>query len=136
MIHGFRWLTCKPVSTTTHRNTYLFFFRRCGPCASVVFLGSLRFFMAFIASSFVERSNMGMALGFPEQSSSGRHAIEKTTDFSSFARASQITLRYSVSSDETSNIHLFWRAPCNLVFFFVPSCYLLLCVSSTVRAGN
>ena len=40
--------------------------------------------LTFIASSFPEHSNLGM------------HGIEGTTHFSRFARASDITLRYSV----------------------------------------
>ena len=37
------------------------------------------------------------------------------THFSSVARVSEITLRYSVSSDETSKICLFRWAPCNQI---------------------
>ena len=48
---------------------------------------------------FPEHLDVGLASGFPEQSSLGIHGIEGTTHLSSFARASEIIMRYSVSSD-------------------------------------
>ena len=72
-----------------------------------VFFSVPALLLTFIASGFPERSNIGMASVFPEPSSLGIHGIEGTTQSSGFARASDITLRKSVSSGEPSNILLF-----------------------------
>ena len=69
-----------------------------------------------VASVSPEHLNIGMASVFSEHSSLGMHGIEGTTHFPSFARTAEITLKYSVSSDETSKDSSFRRASCNLVF--------------------
>ena len=63
----------------------------------------------FIASDFLESSNIGTASAFPRSFIFGVHDIERTTYFSSSARASEITFRHAVSSDEPVQIPLLRR---------------------------
>ena len=59
-----------------------------------------------LAPGFPVRWNVDMASGFPELSTWRVHGIEGTTHLSSFARASEVSLRCSVSSDEPSKMSL------------------------------
>ena len=87
------------------------FFGRSGPHASVVFQRSVHSF--WFRRSFENRHG----IGFPRAIAIWKHtALKEPRILSSFARASVITLRSSVSSDETLKIPLFRRASCNLVF--------------------
>ena len=87
-----------------------------GPGASWFFPGSLNLLLTFIASSFAEHVNIGIALGFAEHASSGNTRHGKNHALFEFGSSFGDMLRYSVSSDETSSIYVFRRSSCTLVF--------------------
>ena len=64
---------------------------------------------------FAELSSVDVGVGFPKHNWEYT-ALKEITHLSSFARASEITLKYSVSSDETPKIPLFRRASCGMLF--------------------
>ena len=91
-----------------------------------VFPRTMRFLLTFTASCFSGHLGIRTASGFAKHSSFGRHGVDGTTHFSSFSRASEITLRYSASLDEASEIPSSWASFLQFGLFPVPSRYILL----------
>ena len=87
--------------------------RRCGHAFQwLVLVPAL--LLTFTASIFLEGSNFSAASCFSQHASLRIHGIERTSHCLNVAQTSKIISKYSVFSNETSKIHLFQRASCNL----------------------